>query len=240
MAKRIAVFQHLSVEHPGVFREFLHADSIEWQAFELDEGDSIPDLAAFDALWVMGGPMDVWENAEYPWLAAEKSAIKYAICDLDLPFLGVCLGHQLFAEALGGEVRLGAHSEVGIGEISLTTAGRKSEIFVGLDNEIACLQWHSAEVAKVPSELTSLASSPRCRVQALARKAHQVSIQFHIEVTASTVEEWGAVAAYKESLQETLGENGLKIFAAQSDAHLAQFNRNARRFYDNWKRLADF
>ena len=240
MSKRIAVFQHLAVEHPGVFRDFLRKDDIEWQAFELDEGIAVPELKDFDALWVMGGPMDVWQEAEHPWLLQEKAAIRYAVRELELPFLGVCLGHQLFAEALGGEVSLGAQPEVGVSAVELTAAGQQHEVFSGFDHEITCLQWHGAEVSKVPSELTPLASSPHCRVQALARQASQVSIQFHIEVTASTVTEWGAVPAYEKSLRESFGEDGLAVFGAETDANLMQFNLDARRFYDNWKRLAGF
>lgn len=240
MQKRIAVFQHLDVEHPGIFRDFLHQDDIAWQAFELDEGEVIPDLSAFDALWVMGGPMDVWQEAEHPWLIAEKAAIKHAVCDLDLPFLGVCLGHQLFAESLGGVVKKSEFPEVGVCAISFTTAGKDHGLFTGFEDESRCLQWHGAEVAEVPPALHILASSSACRVQALARGSHQVSIQFHIEVTSATVNEWGAVPAYEKSLKEALGENGLAEFGEQTEANLQGFNRDARIFYENWKRAAGF
>ena len=73
---RLLVFQHLSVEHPGVFRDFMREDGIEWTATELDQGEPIPDLSDYDGLWVMGGPMDVWEEEQYPWLKAEKAAIR--------------------------------------------------------------------------------------------------------------------------------------------------------------------
>ena len=102
--KRILVFQHLSIEHPGIFRTFFEEDGHECVTVELDEGETMPDLKDFDTLWVMGGPMDVWQVAEYPWLIDEKSAIRKAVIDFKLPFMGICLGHQLLADALGGEV----------------------------------------------------------------------------------------------------------------------------------------
>lgn len=87
---RILVFQHIAVEHPGSFREMMAADGIAWDTVALDEGAAIPCLEDYAALLVMGGPMDVWEEDRYPWLAAEKQAIRRWI-DLGRPFLGVCL-----------------------------------------------------------------------------------------------------------------------------------------------------
>ena len=101
---RILVFQHIDVEHPGIFRRFLAEEGVPWTAVELDRGEPIPDMTDFDALWVMGGPMDVWQEAENPWLRAEKAAIREAVLGRRMPFLGICLGHQLLADALGGEV----------------------------------------------------------------------------------------------------------------------------------------
>ena len=74
-------------------------DGVEWHPIELDEGESIPSLDKFDSLWVMGGPMDVWEEKEHPWLVNEKAAIWEAVVERKLPYLGFCLGHQLYLMA---------------------------------------------------------------------------------------------------------------------------------------------
>ena len=75
----IIVFQHVSVEHPGIFRNFFDDDGIRLHTVELDKGEKIPELKEFDALWVMGGPMDVWEEDKYPWLVKEVALIRTAI-----------------------------------------------------------------------------------------------------------------------------------------------------------------
>lgn len=111
---RILVFQHIAAEHPGISREYLQEDGIEWCPIELDEGETIPSLEKFDALWVMGGPMDVWEEKGYPWLVYEKTAIREAVVERKLPYLGFCLGHQLLADALDGEVGLAYMPEIGV------------------------------------------------------------------------------------------------------------------------------
>ena len=159
---RLLVFQHLNVEHPGVFRDFMREDGIEWQAVELDRGEPIPDLSDYDGLWVMGGPMDVWEEEQYPWLKAEKSAIREAVVDRQMPFLGVCLGHQLLADALGGTVGPAAAPEVGIYEVEKTAAGEKSPFLLGLPGTMKCLQWHAAEVQQPPD--WRICPGDECRV----------------------------------------------------------------------------
>ena len=69
---RVLVFQHIACEHPGIFRDFMAEDDIEWRGVELDEGEPIPDLDGFDVLVSMGGPMDVWQKDEHPWIGGVR------------------------------------------------------------------------------------------------------------------------------------------------------------------------
>ena len=158
---RLLVLQHITVEHPGVFRDFLKEDGVEWDAVELDGGEPIPSLAGYDALWVMGGPMDVWEEERYPWLVDEKAVIREAVSERGMPFFGICLGHQLLADALGGEVAPMAQPEIGILDVELTPAGRSDPLLAGLPQGFKCLQWHGAEVVEPPPDATVLAGSSR-------------------------------------------------------------------------------
>ena len=238
-APKILVFQHIAVEHPGVFRDFMRDDGVEWRAVELDAGESIPDLGDYDALWVMGGPMDVWEDDLHPWLEAERAAIREAVVERKMPFFGFCLGHQLLAQALGGEVGPAAEPEIGIFDVELTEAGRMSPLFEGVPATHACLQWHGAEVLQPPPGARVLASSPACAVQALGVGDHAFSIQYHVEITKRTVREWGAVSAYGHALERALGTDALARFEADAAAGMAGFNRDARRIYDNFMRFVE-
>ena len=234
---RILVFQHIAIEHPGVFRNFLQEDGLEWTAVELDEGEPIPDLGGYDALWVMGGPMDVWEDDDHPWLEPERAAIREAVFERKMPFFGFCLGHQLLAQALGGEVGPAAEPEIGILQVELTEAGRRSPIFKGLPQTHSCLQWHGAEVLRAPPGAQTLAASPACAVQALGFAGHACSIQYHIEITGDTVPQWGTVPAYEQALEQAMGEGALSAFEARAAAHMADLNRSARCIYDNFMRI---
>ncbi len=234
---RILVFQHLNVEHPGIFRDFLAEDGVEWDAVELDENAPIPKLDHYDALWAMGGPMDVWEEDKYPWLIAEKAAIREAVAERGLPFLGVCLGHQLLADALGGQVALMDKPEVGILDVSLTPRAVEDALFAGLPKTLKCLQWHGAEVVKLPADAEVLAYSPACRIQAFRVGKKAYGLQYHVELTASTVSDWGDVAVYRQSLERTLGTGAMPRLDAEARLRMPAFNRDARHLYDNFLSL---
>ena len=234
---RLLVFQHIAIEHPGVLRDFLRAAGIEWHAVELDEGEAIPDLDGYDALWVMGGPMDVWQEEAHPWLRAEKAAIREAVLERRMPYFGFCLGHQLLAEALGGEVGPAATPEIGILDVEITEAGRAHPLFAGLPARARALQWHSAEVLREPDGAQVLASSPACRVQAMALGESVVSVQYHVELTADTVPEWGEVPEYAAALDKALGAGALARLRAEADAAMPEFNASARALFDNWLRV---
>ena len=233
---RALVLQHIAVEHPGVFRDFMAADGISWDTIELDEGDTIPALDDYDILIAMGGPMDVWEEDAHPWLVAEKAAIRAWMAQ-DKPFLGFCLGHQLLADALGGTVAPAAASEVGIMDVDLPAAGRNDPLFAGLSEKLTCMQWHSAAVTELPSGAAVLASSPICPVQAFRVGRAAYGLQFHIEVTDVTASEWGCVPAYAASLEAVMGAGALRRLELDMAAALPELNGSARTLYDNFMEM---
>lgn len=235
---RLLVFQHIAIEHPGIWRDFLAADGVAWDAVEIDEGETIPPLDGYDALWVMGGPMDVWQVDAHPWLVPEKAAIREAVADRAMPYLGVCLGHQLLADALGGRVAAMAAPEVGILDVMLTPDGQADRLFDGVGATTRCLQWHGAEVAEPPPDAVVLAQSPACAVQAMRVGDAAYGIQYHCELTADTVSEWGAVPAYEQSLDRILGAGGLARLDAEATRHRSDLVDDARRLYLNFMTIA--
>ena len=235
---RLLVFQHIDCEHPGQLRHFLEADRIEWQAVELDAGEPIPPLKDYDALWVMGGPMDVWDVEDHPWLIPEKRAIRRWVMELQRPFLGLCLGHQLLADALGGTCGPQKPPEIGVLPVELTEEGRSDPIFEAMPTRQPALQWHSVQVAQAPDEAVVLASSPACRIQAMRVGRLAWSMQYHVEVEPDTVSNWGAVDAYRASLESTLGEGALNSLAAQADQHMNGFTATAEQLYHNFMNAA--
>jgi GMP synthase-like glutamine amidotransferase len=186
----------------------------------------------------MGGPMDVFEEDQYPWLIAEKRAIREWVGGRGKPYLGLCLGHQLLADALGGRVERMAVPEVGMMRVETAEAARDDALFNGLDRTLDCLQWHGCEVTALPKGGVVLASSPACAVQAFRVGRSAYGLQYHVELTPQTVAEWAAVPAYAESLEKSCGRGALRKLDADAKALMPSLAANARKLYDNFKALA--
>jgi GMP synthase-like glutamine amidotransferase len=229
----LLIFQHIAVEHPGVFLDFWKAAGHAWRTVELDAGEPIPPLDDFDLLCVMGGPMDVWQDDLHSWLAPEKAAIRRWVKELGRPFLGICLGHQLLAEALGGKVTPMAQPEVGIIDVELTPVGRSDRLFAGLNSPLKTLQWHGAEISRLPAGAEILAATAACPAQAIRFGRHAYGMQFHTEITASTVAEWERIPEYKASLERTLGAEAAAGLGEAVASRLWDFNEAARQMNDN-------
>lgn len=232
------VFQHMAVEHPGIFRKFWRSAAVAWTTIELDQGQAIPrDLERYDALVVMGGPMDVWQLEQHPWLTPEIAAIREFVVTLGRPYLGVCLGHQLLAAALGGQVALATESEVGPCRVRLTTAAWEDPLLHGLASPLTTFQWHSAEVKTLPADAVVLAETDLCRVQAFRIGSCAYGIQFHVEISAETMDDWGSVPAYRRALKATLGANEIDRLAAETLGILPHLNDTARYLSDRFLSL---
>ena len=231
---RVIVFQHIACEHPGIFRKFMQSDGIRWNPIELDEGEKIPDLSGYDAMISMGGPMDVWQEEEFPWLVQEKEAIHEAVRVRNMPFLGVCLGHQLLADAAGGSVGAADTSEVGMLNVELTTEGIRHPLVRQLPQKFKTLQWHGAEVKSVPDDAAVLMSSPVCSIQSFAIGTTALGIQFHVETGPQTIDEWNAVPEYESALKNTFGADGADQLREQASKYETSLSSTAETLYRSW------
>ena len=230
---KFLILQHINIEHPGIFLNYMKEDQIKIDTVELDEGEKIPKLDSYDAMIVMGGPMDTWQEETYPWLKIEKENIHNFVKIKKKPYLGLCLGAQLLSEAIGGKVRKMKTPEIGVLEVSITN---NKSLFKGLNNKLKVLQWHSFEACDLPTNTNLLASSSDCKVQAFSSD-NAFGLQFHVEQTNKTVPQWACVPEYKSALENTLGQNALEKFKKDVEENLKIFNNSAKTIYDNFKKI---
>ena len=229
--------QHIAIEDPGTFKDFLLADGHTLTTIQLDEGDTIPsNLNEFDAMLCMGGPMDTFMEQEHPWLVPEKKAIGEYILNLKKPFLGFCLGCQLLGEVLGGRVVSSEPPEIGVLDINIIDDAKQDPVFNFLPNSIKALQWHSYEVQGLETidGVEVIGSSPSTKYQIFGYNNHAYGIQFHIEIRKSTVDDWAAVPEYKNALEQSLGKEALPEMKNSVNQEIDTMMQQCNQLYKNF------
>jgi GMP synthase (glutamine-hydrolysing) len=232
----VLVLQHIACEPPGAFEDVLVAAGADIHRVELDEGDSLPPWQDFVAIVAMGGPMSVNDDAELPWLTAEKQAIAAAV-RAGVPYWGSCLGVQLLAAALGARVYPGSQPEVGVLPVALTDEGQADPVFAGLPPEFLTLQWHG-DTFDVPEGGVLLASSPAFPNQAFRVGRAAYGVQFHVEVTDQMAREWAEVPAYAEYADRVLGAGGIDRLMSEFDVARERMLDVGRRMFERWVEIA--
>mgnify|MGYP003715336745 FL=1 len=235
--KNILVFKHMLSQNPGIFRDFAEAQGVEFIEIDLHAGDRIPELSDFDGLWVMGGSMNVWEEKQYPWLIEEKQVIRRAVNELNMPFLGICLGHQLLAEAMGGKVAKTENYELGLFEVSPTDEGLNHPLLHDIPSSSQWVNVHLAEVVKAPEKAVILATSSQCQNHIMQMGKNAYSCQFHPEVCDHTVEEWMKIPGIPEAIEDLLGAGSLDHFKSSITENLPANNAASLTLFENWCNL---
>jgi len=188
---RIHWLQHADFEDLGCIAPWLAAHGHSVSATRLYAGERPPSIANFDALIVMGGPMNIYEHDRYPWLIPEKALIKNAL-DSGKRVLGICLGAQLLADVLGGPITRNAESEIGWFPVTLNSSGRAASLFADLPDSFIAFHWHGDTYA-LPPHARTLAFSEACTQQAFSAEDGRVlGLQFHLEVTHANAQAWFA------------------------------------------------
>ncbi len=179
---RIHFLQHFAIENPGIILDWASKRGDTFKATHLYRGDKLPDVTtSFDFLVVMGGPMNVYQHRDHPWLPLEKDFIRAAI-DSGKPVLGICLGAQLIADALGARVFQNAEVEIGWFPVEF-----RPKAFEGLPETTMALHWHG-DTFEIPAGAIPLGKSAGCARQGFVYDKRVVGLQFHLEVNESIID----------------------------------------------------
>jgi len=180
-ARSLLVLRHEPFEHLGYFEEILQNQNVSFVYSDLDD---ILDLGGHDGLIIMGGP----QSANDPAMSAELHFVQQVI-DAKTPVLGICLGAQLIAKALGAHVYRNREKEIGWAPVHLHAAAEEDPVFGGLPSPAMFFHWHN-ETFTLPPGADSLAYSDKCRQQAFRYREAVYGIQFHPEITAEMILDW--------------------------------------------------
>ncbi len=220
-----AVIKHVHHEGLGLIEPAFVDAAVDYKYFA--PGDPGLDEAAFDMLVVMGGPASLYDK--YPWLERETGVIKKAV-EKEAPVLGVCLGAQLIAAALGAEVMPCGGKEIGWYEVEPTPAGMADPLLSRLGAGQTVFQWHGDTFA-LPAGAELLASSSLCPHQAFRFGRNVYALQFHLEVTAPMISEWLSVPANREEVLALAGGPGLAEIESGTVRHAASLEHLGKKVF---------
>lgn len=175
---------------PGLVGEELDRLGATWRVVRPDLGEPLPEPGETRGVICLGGAMGANDDSKHPFLAELKSFLR-EVAARDIPYLGICLGGQLLASALGADVTSGVHVEKGTYSVMLTPEGADDRLFRGINREFVSFQWHNDNFA-VPEGAVRLASSPGCPNQAFRVGTRVWGVQFHPEVDERIVREWSS------------------------------------------------
>ncbi len=235
--KTVNVIRHLAFEDLGSFTAVLQESA--YQINYIDAG--YDELSAIDALSdelliILGGPLSVNDNEYFPFLEVELDLLKQRIA-ADRPTLGICLGAQLIAAAVGEQVFAGAEKEIGWYGLRLTSAGEQSVLRCLSARHCSMLHWHG-ETFDLPEAAVLLASSEKYPNQAFSMGENVLALQFHPEVTQRGLEKW-----YIGHVTEIMQTEGISVtqLRQQAERNAAQLEMQGRLFFKRWliKVMAD-
>lgn len=228
----VYALQHLAAEPLGIIGEALEARGLAAEYVRLFDGEPVPDdMGDAAGLIVMGGPMGVYEQNKYPFLSGEIRLIEAAL-KAEKPVLGICLGSQLLATALGAEVRKGDRKEIGWIPVRLTEEATADRLFAGIESCFTAYHWHG-DVFDLPRGVATLAASAQTSCQAFAYEGRAYGLLFHLEATPRIVEDM--VRGFSSELDEE-GIDGAEI-VAQAREHLPRHQSIGQSVFQEWASL---
>jgi GMP synthase (glutamine-hydrolysing) len=185
---KIHCFQHVAFEGLGNIESWIADKGHQLTVTRFFANDPLPRPEDVDGLLIMGGPMGANDEAIHPWMTGEKQFIRLAI-GKGIKVLGICLGAQLIASALGAKVFRNEHKEIGWFPVRLTPEGMASPFFSGFPREFMVFQWHG-DTFDLPPGAKHLAENKACKHQAFSYQNHVLALQFHLDVRESDIMDW--------------------------------------------------
>ena len=235
---RVLILQHAWEDPPGALGEMLNERDISFDTIDLEKGEPLPAELRYDALIILGGPEYAGDDEAYPYLVREKALIREAVAR-DVPFLGVCLGGQLLAQAMGARVTRNGLFELGFFEMQLTAAGNDDPLFRGLPGYQQVFNWHS-DAFEVPERGTLLASGADGSKQAFRVGRRAYGFQYHIELTPHMFATWTHFHPHRQETIDLVGRERFLQVSLDFAALYPLYLEHTRIIFENFLSLGEF
>ena len=232
--KRLSIhtFMHVPFEGLGCIEQWITGNNHLSGYTLFYDNYKLPDLDTIDWLIIMGGPMGVYNEAQYPWLKEEKAFIRKAV-DKGKTVIGICLGSQLIAEVLGAKVYPNYQKEIGWYPVKLSDKALELTMFHSFDEQFPVFHWHG-DTYDLPEGSIHLISSGNCTNQAFLYHGNVLGLQFHFEVTGLTLK--SMVENGKEELTESNTVQSAGEILAET-SFIEENNRKMFQLLDYFARL---
>jgi len=230
---KVLIIKHIEIEGPGLIEYCLRHEKIPYQILTLNPSVCLPKPDDFTHIVILGGPMNVYEEDHYPFLRDEDLFIKEAI-QRGKFILGICLGAQLIAKALGAKVLKAPVKEIGWYDVSLTRIGSIDPLFSHLPKTFSVFQWHE-DTFEIPHSATLITTSSLVPYQAFRYGDNAYGLQFHLEVTQEMIREW--METYEEEFEGSQPPllSKLKIIA-DTKLKIEPYKKRGEEFLTNFFR----
>ncbi|MGH9352015.1 MAG: type 1 glutamine amidotransferase [Terriglobia bacterium] len=230
--KKVVVLQHAECEAPGLIARAIEEAGGVLKPVRTHAGETVPEeMGDASGLVVMGGPMGVYEHDRYPFIRSELRLIESALRE-SKAVLGVCLGSQLLASALGSKVTKGNRKEIGWHRVTLSEASQHDPLWSGTDRSFVACHWHG-DVFDLPASATALASSALTPCQAFRYGTAAYGFLFHMEITPEILR--GMTSTFKDELEEE-GLDG-NVIVREARDHLPALQQTGNRVFRRWAGL---
>lgn len=234
--RRLLVFQHVPHEILGILDPQLRNAGFRIRYVNFGrQPDAVPDLSRYNGLIVLGGPMNCDQVARHRHLATEVLAIREAIRS-GMPVLGICLGSQLLARALGAPVTRNPVKEIGWYPLLPTPAGSEDPLFRHFATEERIFQWHGDTFA-IPQGAVHLARSPDCTNQAFRYGDNVYGLQFHLEVDEPMIHRWLHAPVNVRELAGLHGTIDPAVIVRETPGHIVRSRELGQQVFDSFIRL---
>lgn len=235
---RLLVIQHVPHERLGTFEDAFKTAGCTIRPLNSYEAKGAwPDLGDIEGIVSMGGPQSVYDQAKYPWMAKELALLREAV-KRELPVLGVCLGAQMLAAALGANVAKNPQKEIGWFPLMREPAADGDPLCAPFGQTETAFQWHG-DTFTLPKGAVRLFSSPLCQEQAFRYGTNVYGFQCHLEVTEAIIRAWMQTPVNKAELSSLRGQVDPLTIRRQSPQHVARLKELAHHVATTFASLSE-